>query len=165
MKVVALALVMVSGLVLSTDAHTRRVRPLTKHVVDLLATATRLSPTVARLLAEVEASDVILQVDVRLDPDVPRAVTQFVTAAGSVRYVRTIISRAQSPWHQIELLAHELQHVVEIATDASVRDQNAMRRRFEELGWREGRHGPFETMAAKDVELQVRGELMRLNAR
>jgi hypothetical protein len=153
---------MVFGLVFATDAHTRRVRPLSPYVADLIEQAVARAPTISRLLAIIEASDVILQIDVRLDPDVPRAVTQFVTASGSVRYVRTIISRTQSPWQQIELLAHELQHVVEIATDPTVRDQAAMRKRFEALGWREGRHGPFETLAAKDVELQVRRELMKI---
>jgi hypothetical protein len=165
MKAVALTLVIVSGLVVSSEAHARRVRPLSPQVQHLLEAAVRRAPTVGRLLDIIEASDVILQIELRLDPEVPRAVTQFVTASGNVRYVRTIINRTQSPWHQIELLAHELQHVVEIATDPQVRDQDTMRRRFEALGWREGRHGPFETLAAREVELQVRRELMMVAAK
>lgn len=159
MKPVVLALLLVSVLVLPTGARTPRVRPLSNHVVELVRQATARSPTVARLLAAVEASDVILQIDVRYEVTVPRAMTHLVASGAGVRYVRTVINRMQSPWQQIELLGHELQHVVEIATDTAVVDQETMRARFELLGWREGRWGSFETTEAISVEQQVRREL------
>jgi hypothetical protein len=159
MKAVLLALVVVFAITLPMHAGTPRVRPLTDRVADLVQEAASRSPTVARLLAEVEASDVILQIDLRFDASVPRAVTRLVTATADVRYVRTLINPQMSPWRRIELLAHELQHVIEIASDPSVRDQASMRTRFETLGWNDGRFGGFETDAAIAIEQQVRREL------
>lgn len=159
MRAVLLALLSVPVLAFPANARVPRVRPLSNHVVDLVQEATERSPTVARLLAAIEASDVILQIDVRYEATVPRAMTHLVTSAGDVRYVRTVINQRMSPWQQIELLAHELQHVVEIAADLNVRDQQTMEARFALLGWREGRHGAFETSAAIEAERQARREL------
>ena len=159
MRVVLLALLSVSVLAFPTEARAPRVRPLSNHVADLVQDAAARSPTVARLLAAIEASDVILQIDVRYDLEVPRAMTHLVTSTAEDRFVRTVINRQMSPWQQIELLAHELQHVVEIAADPNVRDQKAMEARFALLGWREGRYGAFETAAAIEAERQARREL------
>ena len=159
MRAVLLALLSVSVLVFPAHAGAPRVRPLSNHVADLVQDAAARSPTVARLLAAIEASDVILQIDVRYELEVPRAMTHLVTSTADARYVRTVINRRMSPWQQIELLAHELQHVVEIVEDPAVRDQKAMEARFALLGWREGRGGAFETQAAIEAERQARREL------
>ena len=159
MKPVVLAVLLVCVLVLPAGARAPRVRPLSKHVAEFVRNASTRSPTVARLLAIVEEADVILQIDLRYEVTVPRAMTHLVASGVGVRYVRTVINRALSPWQRIELLGHELQHVVEIATDTSVVDQETMAARFELLGWREGRRGSFETTEAISVEQQVRREL------
>jgi hypothetical protein len=53
------------------------------------------------------------------------------------------------------LLGHELQHAVEIAERDEVRDEDAVRRLYKEIG-RAGPRDSFETDAALDVEWQVR---------
>jgi hypothetical protein len=161
MMLVALTMVAVVAVVSPMKMGAPRVRPLSTHMADLVQRAAARSPTVARLLAEVEASDIILHVELRMDESVPRAMTYLMTSAGGARYVHTTINRRMAPSQLIEMLAHELQHVVEIAGDPCVRDNQTMRARFELLGWQVGRHGPFETDAAVEVERQVRRELTR----
>ncbi|HQX83014.1 MAG TPA: hypothetical protein PKW63_14710 [Vicinamibacterales bacterium] len=145
--------------VLSIAARSPRVRPQSDHMADLVQLAAKRSPTVAGLLKMIEASDVILQVEFRLDNTVPRAATQLVTSAGLVRYVRTYINPRLPTRRRIELLGHELQHVVEIATDPSVRDDASMRARFTAIGWVSDGAASYETAAAIAVERQVRNEL------
>ena len=154
-------LLMLMASVIALPAYTRapRVRSMSNDVADLVHRATVRSPTVAAMLKAIEASDVILQIDFRLDPVLPRAVTTFVGVSGAARYVRTVINPRLPMRLRMELLGHELQHVIEIASNPSIRDQSTMRAAFSALGWTEGPNGPYETSAALLVERQVRSEL------
>jgi hypothetical protein len=159
MKRARLTVLLLSLSVLTIDARSPRVRPQSDRMADLVQLAAVRSPTVAALLKIIEASDVILQVEYRLHDAVPRAATQLVTAAGSVRYVRTYINPRLPTRRRIELLGHELQHVVEIATDPDVRDDASMHARFKAIGWSNDDAASYETAAAIAVERQVRNEL------
>lgn len=136
-----------------------RVRALSDRSARLLFEASQRSPTIAQLLAVIEQSDVILQIELAFEPGVPTAVTRLVTAAGDVRYVRVTINPAHSFFRKVELLGHELQHVAEIAADTSVRDQEGMRDLFVRIGDPAGARGTFETDAAVQVERRVRADL------
>lgn len=152
--------VLLTTAVLQADPLTRRVRPLSDRGARLLTVAQRLSPTIAAMVAKIEASDIILQLDTQLSLEVPFAVTRLITATADVRYVRVSINPRQSPLRRIELLGHELQHVLEIAAEPSVRDQNSMRDYFTRIGHR--RIGDaFETDAATDIESVIRAEVGR----
>jgi hypothetical protein len=159
MKDIVFTIVTVLLLVLPASARSPRVRPMSDSMAQLLEEAAARSPTVARLLAVIEASDVILQIEFRIDHTVPRATTSLTGSGGDTRYLRTVMSPRVPPRRRMELLGHELQHVVEVASDPTVRDQQAMRDLFESIGWRRGRAGPFETDAALEVERQIRIEL------
>lgn len=147
------------------DARITRVRPLSERTATLLDIGRAVSPTIREMLARIEASDLILQVETRLDLDVPNAVTRFVVATTDVRYVRVTINPRLAPARRLQLLAHELQHVLEIAADRSVRDQATMRDHFTKIGRRNPVTGAFETDAALDVEAVVRREVSRVKAR
>jgi hypothetical protein len=136
-----------------------RVRPLSDRGQRLLAVGRDLSPTIRAMLDRVEQSDIIMQLDLRLNLDVPNAVTQLVTATPDFRYVRVSINPRSSPARRLELLGHELQHVLEIASDVSVRTQDAMRDLFTRIGRRERSTGAFETEAALNVESVIRQEV------
>lgn len=138
-----------------------RVRPLSDRSERLLTVGRELSPTIRAMLARVEASDIIMQLDLRLDFDVPYAVTRLVTSTPDFRYVRVSINPRLSPLRRLELLAHELQHVLEIAADLDVRTQDAMREHFTRIGRRERHNNAFETDAALKVESVVREEVGR----
>lgn len=142
-----------------------RVRPLSDRSDRLLAVGRELSPTIKAMLARVEASDIIMQLDLSLDMDVPNAVTRLVTSTPDFRYVRVSINPRLSPLRRLELLAHELQHVLEIAADPTVRTQHAMRDYFTRIGRRERHNNAFETDAAINVEHVVRAEVGKWESR
>ena len=155
-----LPMLMVSVIALPAFMRAPRVRSMSNGVADLVHRTAVRSPTVAAMLKAIEASDVILQIDFRLDPALPRAVTTFVGLSGAVRYVRMVINPRLPPRLRMELLGHELQHVLEIASNPAIRDQASMRVAFSAMGWLEGANGSYETAAALRVERQVRSELM-----
>lgn len=152
-------LVVVSLCVAITDAAIPRVRPLSDRGERLLSVGRELSPTLRAMLDRIEQSDIILQLDVRLHIDVPHAVTQLVTSTPDFRYVRVSINPRQSPQRRLELLGHELQHVLEIASDPSVRTQDDMRDHFTRIGRRDRSTGAFETGAALNIESVIRNEV------
>ena len=152
-------MLMVSVLALPAFTRTPRVRSMSHDMADLVHRTAVRSPTVAAMLKTIEASDVIVQLDFRLDPALPRAVTTFAGVSGAVRYVRMVINPRLPPRLRMELLGHELQHVIEIASNPAIRDQASMRVAYSALGWIEGPNGSYETAAALLVERQVRSEL------
>lgn len=154
-------LVVLASVSLTANPLTRRVRPLSDRGERLLRTGTELSPTIADLLDRIEQSDIIVQVDMKYAFDVPFAVTRLVTATPQARYVRVSINPRHSPTRRLELLGHELQHVVEIAEDETVRSQDDMREYFTRIGRRHFASTGFETEAAIGAELQVRREVNR----
>lgn len=144
----------------SVSAH---VRPLSEHARVTLADGRTRSPTVARLLAALDESDVIVFVDTRVDPAIPTAETSLMTTSAGARYVSVIVNPRLSPDQRIEYLGHELQHAVEIAEDDCVVDGPSIRRRFAEIGREVPGAGPhavaFETDQARQISLDVRREL------
>jgi hypothetical protein len=118
------------------------------------------SGTVQGLLARLAVTDVIVYVEMTAAPDVPTARTKLVTATPSVRFLRIGINAAQPSPDWPSLLAHELQHAVEIAEHREVRDDPG-------VGGVRGGLGPhpgadsYETEAAGRVERLVRSELRR----
>jgi len=87
----------------------------------------------------------------------------LMTSAMGVRYVHVVMNPKMTLDERVEYLAHELQHAVEIAQDASVIDGASVRRRFaaigRELGSSSSREKSFETDGARLVSLAVRREL------
>ena len=68
------------------------------------------------------------------------------------------ISNTTPPFDVAPLLAHELQHAVEIAEHEEVRDAAGVRRLYVTIG-REGATDEFETDAARSTERTVREEI------
>jgi hypothetical protein len=139
---------------------TRGVRPLGREAEQLLAEARRLSPTVRRLLAQLEASDLFVYVEFRIPRSIRTGQLALVGAGVGVRYLKIEIFgvdyvKANIPW-----LAHELQHAAEIASAPEVTDDAGMRRLYERIG-RPSRSGQdsFETAGAIKVRNQVLAEL------
>jgi len=127
----------------------------------VLADAAR-SETVRVLLDRLAASDVIVYVEMVGTPDVPTARTKLVTATPAARFLRIGINAAQPAAAWTPLLAHELQHAVEIAEHADVRDDAGVRRLYASIGHQHG-IDQFETDAAVQIERTVRAELRRLS--
>lgn len=147
------------------SAPVSHVRPVSDHARQLIADGVTRSPTIARLVGELNASDVIVFIELRVDPGIPTAETMLLTSTRSVRYVHVIVNPRLTLDQRVEYLGHELQHVLEIATDDCAVDGPSVRRRFATIG-RElsgSANGvkSFETDEARLVSLAVRRDLAR----
>src|SRR5262245_31960521 len=121
------------------------------------------SPTLRALADKVEAASILVFVegDMRMSERLG-AQLQFVTSVDGVRYVRVDINCMLAPRRQIALLAHELQHALEIAERPDIVDIEAMESMYEDIGFQSfdnGRHRGFETHAALEVQETVDREL------
>ena len=85
----------------------------------------------------------------------------IVCAGGNIRYVRIAVDIAGLKHRLVSVLAHELQHAVEVAQAPDARDAQSLERLFSRLAVAFGCGGSncFETRAAKDVEEIVSAEL------
>jgi hypothetical protein len=118
------------------------------------------SATGRALVRELEASDVIVYVQLTGDESAGRAATRFVITTGGQRYLRVVIGTMTPQLDRPSLLAHELQHAVEIARAPDVRDDNGMRQLYRRIGDSRHARSDFETAAAREVGARVRRELI-----
>jgi hypothetical protein len=133
-------------------------------VVDALADGIERSATFRALVDRVNASDLIVYVeriadlDERLDGQLI-----FITTAGGRRYLRVQINARLWGEREVAILAHELEHAVEIADAPGVVDETAMAGFYARSGARRtamaGRVQRFETDQAIAAARQVRHEL------
>jgi len=105
-----------------------------------------------------ELPDVAVYVERTASPLIPTARTKLVTAVPGARFIRIGISTTVSFADLGPFLAHELQHAVEIAERVRVRDDDAVRDLYLEIGRARG-GDRYETDAAREVEWVVRSEL------
>jgi hypothetical protein len=134
------------------------VRGATSDVQFLVDETARRSSTVRELLARLAATDAIVYVEITPSPQIPRARTKLVTAVAGARFMRIGINSGVASGDRGPLLAHELQHAVEIAERNGIRNDGSVRELYLRIGRRQGADA-FETDAARDVEWTVRSEL------
>ena len=127
------------------------------------------SPTLRSLVAEVEATPVLVFAECHFH--LPTGVggrLNFVTSVKGIRFVRVAVDCRLTPRWQVSLLAHEIQHALEVGRHAEVNDVDAMESLYEEIGTPTDRDGPsrhFETAAAKAVQRAVNDEMGRRSLR
>jgi hypothetical protein len=87
------------------------------------------------LVERISRSDVVVYVKCEGDPRarITGRMT-FVSAVGGVRYVVVRLAPLQSRVRQIAILAHELQHVVEVADTPAIVDAESMAREYMRMG-------------------------------
>jgi hypothetical protein len=136
------------------------VRAASIHTRLLLDDAQRRSRVVRELFARLGCTDAIVYVEITASPEIPRARTKLVAAVPGARFLRIGINAGAALTDLVPLLAHELQHVLEIAERDEVRDEAGVRRLYRQIGRIKG-VDTFETDAALDVELSARLELRR----
>jgi hypothetical protein len=129
----------------------------------LLEEGLRTSPTLRALVARLHASDVVvyLQCD---GPAAPDGRLTFLSSAGGYRYVVVRMARF-GRLQQIAMMAHELQHAVEIAEIPAIVDGESLEREYKRIGyinpWSSLPGVAFDTLAAVRAGEQVLRELMR----
>jgi hypothetical protein len=128
----------------------------------LLAEARRRSPTIARLLVALEASDLVVSLDVRLMPRCQTGRLRLVASNGPGRFVKVDVS-ATARWDEaLGWLGHELQHAVEVASAPDVRDDGSLETFDRRIGNPQpAQASTFETEEAIKVRAQVLAEASR----
>jgi hypothetical protein len=121
------------------------------------------SPTLQKLIAEIETTRILVfaECSMRLPYGVGGRMN-FVTNANDYRFVRIAVDCMLGERWQISLLAHELQHALEIGRNPDVADVESMESLYEEIGYptsREGGVRHYETEDAIIVQRAVEDEL------
>ena len=140
-----------------------RIRVLDPILKELFHHGVQQSPTLRALVDKVEAAPILvfIESDIRM-PIYVGARLNFVTSVNGLRYVRVTIDCTLSPRRQIALLAHELQHALEIGERTDILDAEAMESLYEDIGFESfenGSHKSFETEAAIAVQRTVDVEM------
>jgi hypothetical protein len=113
-----------------------KVRPSGGRVAALLLDGMRRSPRLHALVEQIETRDVIVHIEMWAGlarKGIAGRLT-WVTAAGQFRYVRVALSPALIGNAAIGMLAHELQHVLEVANDPSIVDDASLTRYYAKHG-------------------------------
>lgn len=145
-----------------------RIRSESELLTKAFTTAYQRSPTFRSIVERIEASDVIVHLTCGHFKSVRIAgQTQFVVAGPAARYLRVQILCEQQPPSLVAIVAHELQHVLEIASTPSVVDDRSFARLFTSIGFSNclsRQSDQFETPAAVAAGERVRAELLHSSA-
>jgi len=122
------------------------------------------SATFRQVVEALDRSDVIVYVEPKVTHAALGAfLRHHVVVAGGFRYLHVDMNLTGSRRWLIPLLAHELQHAVEVSQDPAVHDEQGVDQLFIRLhvGFGCGESSCAETAAAKSAEATVREELKR----
>lgn len=118
------------------------------------------SATLKSLIDELVASDIIVHVVMVDRLSGANGQLYFVTKTPTARYLRIEVTRMGGRADMIALLAHELQHAVEVAHSPGVRDADSLAAFYLRVGenMRDARH--YDSIAARVTEDIVRREVL-----
>jgi hypothetical protein len=127
------------------------------------------SPTFRAVVAALSASDVVAYVQTSLrmktatnSTDPGGYLVHQVTKAGGLRYVQIAVNPTLGRDRLISVIAHELQHAVEIAHDPTVDSEEAVRALFRRLsGFNSGMCAPDRRCMETDAAVRVGNSVLR----
>ena len=138
-----------------------RVRPYDRRSAALVLEGIARSTTMRLLVTRLEASNVIVYVETQ--PGLDRQLAGrlvWVTAVKNFRYVRISLSPDLKPEVAISVLAHELQHALEVAEAPSIVDEASLEAYYRKNGISMRAHSSgWDTRAARDTGDLVRREV------
>ena len=139
-----------------------RVRPSDGRTAAILLDGLRRSPTLRHIVEQIEARDVIVHLEMwaGLSRKSISGRLTWVTAAGQFRYVRVALSPSLSGNNAISMLAHELQHVLEVADAPSIVDDASLTRYYAQHGITVRGGLDFDSEPARDVGEEVLRDLI-----
>jgi hypothetical protein len=146
----------------STSSSHRHVRASEPRILALIDAGLSRSATFRRLVAALDESDVIVYIEPKTTrQNLGGYLAHQVVARGGYRYLRIAIETKGAEGRLVPLLAHELEHAVEVAQSPEALDADSLQRVFTQLAVKFGCGGTTcsETQAAKDVEHMVSEEL------
>lgn len=142
-----------------------RVRTDSRYLRLVIASGIERSPTFRRIVDRLEQSDVIVEVQCgHFTGSLLAGRTVFLSALPGVRYLLVEIACPMTSVPALHIVAHELQHALEIADAPSVVDGPSLAKLYQDIGF--STHGPttenygdFETADALDAGEHVHHEL------
>ncbi len=155
---VALLLIGVPAAASQATGAPAAVHPTDPAAHAVFARAVAESPTVARLVRELEAGNVIVTLRLSFMERVA-ADTRWIAASGAWRFLLVRLDVLRGQEDQVVLLGHELQHAAEVARAPEVRDSTGLEQLMARIGRRTGRGLTFETDEAVEAGRQVEREL------
>lgn len=143
------------------SGRARRIRGTTTRMRTLLAEGARRSPTFAALINDIQGSDVIVYVEATfaMPADVTGRIL-FSGVAGTHRYMRVQVHSRLPGDHMIAVIAHELQHVREVAAEPTVIDGDSLGTLYKRIGHPALGAARYDTRAAQRTQQLVRRELL-----
>lgn len=136
------------------------VRPLRRRAAEAIEDGMERSATFRALVDALERSDVRVYIDVT--PYLSGRVSgglSFVGASASMRFVRIALDARLTPWQTVYVLAHELQHALEVARAPDVRTLQAFDDLYRHIGFAGAVPHSFDSIEARATGEQVRREL------
>ena len=139
-----------------------RLRPQSPRVARWLADGIARSETFRTLVARIERGDVIVYLESQ--PALGRGLSASLTWMGTTphaRYVRASVRPDLSARDALAMIAHELQHVVELIDHADVQSERGLADLYQQIGHSTGSTGNrWDTTAALETGDRVRLELL-----
>ena len=170
--VLALVLLVVDGVVIAAQCEPAegpesRLRIETAWVAALVRAGASRSPTLKRLMAEIERTDGLVYLsEGSCMPRVRACLLMQLDQAGPSRMLRVHIEHGRPDDEAIIAVGHELHHVMEVLGDTHVRSTRDMFVLYQRIGLRTAAsvmqfrtHFRFETMAAIQIGNAIRAEL------
>lgn len=150
------------------DPSGRHIRATDARILSLIETGLSESATFRRLVTILNASDVIVYVEPKQMRNVLGGyLSHNIATGGDYRYLRIAVETQGSRRRLVALLAHELQHAVEVAQTPTARDAVSLEQAFSQLAVAFGCGSTtcYETQAAKDLEHIVSAEIAAFRKR
>jgi hypothetical protein len=182
MRALALVSVVVCALVTSAPSHAapaasvaapaaslKHIRPRDPDAARFLRFGSERSTRFREIVRQLERSNVIVYVDVRMESTHPvGGGLTFVGAAGGYRWVRAVVDSGtgnrvrsyQDIFRLTAILAHELRHAVEASEAPTLTNVREFGRYFRQIGVDEP--NVLDTLAARETGAWVEGELRGL---
>jgi hypothetical protein len=155
-------MLMLALAITTQDSSEQHVRATAPKILSLIDAGLSHSATFRRLVATLNESDVIVYIEPkRTRQALGGYLAHNIVAQGGYRYLHVAVETQGAERRLVSLLAHELQHAVEVAQTPDARDEESLQRMFARLAVKFGCAGTScsETQAAKDVEGIVLEEL------
>lgn len=156
------AMMVLSAVLTAQDPSAHHVRTTDSKVYALFTDGMSRSMTFRRLVDTLDSSDVVVYIDVKTTRQALGGyLAHNIVIAGAYRYLHVAVDVHGASGRLVPLLAHELQHAIEVAEHPDARDEQSLVQLFERLAVKFGCGGTTcsETQAAKDVEARVSSEL------
>jgi hypothetical protein len=144
------------------DSPGRHVRASEPQILALIDAGLSRSATFRSVVATLDASDVIVYVyEKRGREGLGGYMAHRVVARGGYRYLQIALETRGSQGRLVPLLAHELQHAIEIAQSPEAQDGQGAERAVARLALPNGCAGStcYETQGALNIEYAVSAEL------